>query len=222
MKEPTRWQDELIDRLVADSQPVRRLWRPEFRLLVWLAVFALVAVFVGGRFVRSDLELQLRSPLFLLEAAAMLVAGSLLGLEALRAAVPGHRHGRIAVRTITATLAIVLLLQLRQPIHWGWTPDVFLKFGVLDLLHTAMLVAVPWVWLLVALRRGAPLASGRAAALAGAAAFGLTFVVMRFCCRTDELMHLGVFHVLPVLVGTALSAGLGVLLLPRWRSASAA
>ena len=133
MEEPTRWQDELIDRLVADAQPVRRLWRPEVRLLVWLAVFALVAVFVGGRFVRSDLELQLHSPLFLLEAAAMLVAGSLLGLEALRAAVPGHRHDRTVVRTIIATLAIVLLLLLRYPIHWGWTPDVFLKFGVLDL-----------------------------------------------------------------------------------------
>jgi hypothetical protein len=45
---------------------------------------------------------------------------------------------------------------------------------------------------------------------------------MRCCCRTDELMHLGVFHVLPVLIGTALSAGLGMLLLPRWRSWSAA
>jgi hypothetical protein len=222
MEEPTSWQDELIDRLVADTQPVRRLWRPEVRLLLWLAVFALVAVFVGGRFVRSDLESQLRSPLFLLEAAAMLVAGSLLGLEALRAAVPGQQHGRVVVWTIVATLAIVVLLLLRQPIHWGWTPDVFLKFGMWDLVGTALLVAVPWAWLLVALRRGAPLAGGRAAALAGAAAFCLTFVVMRCCCRTDELMHLGVFHVLPVLVGTALSAGLGVLLLPRWRSSSLA
>ena len=61
MQEPS-WQDELIDRLVTDARPVHRLWRPEVRLLVWLAVFALVAVFVGGRFVRSDLELQLRSP----------------------------------------------------------------------------------------------------------------------------------------------------------------
>ena len=221
MQEPS-WQDELIDRLVTDARPVHRLWRPEVRLLVWLAVFALVAVFVGGRFVRSDLESQPRSPLFLLEAAAMLVAGSLLGLEALRAAVPGQQHGRVVVRTIVATLAIVVLLLLRQPIHWGWTPDVFLKFGVWDLVGTALLVAVPWAWLLVALRRGAPLASGRAAALAGAAAFCLTFVVMRCCCRTDELMHLGVFHVLPVLIGTALSAGLGVLLLPRWRSSSLA
>jgi len=221
MQEPS-WQDELIDRLVTDARPVHRLWRPEVRLLVWLAVFALVAVFIGGRFVRTDLERKLHSPSFLLEAAAMLVAGSLLGLEALRAAVPGQQHGRVVVRTIVATLAIVVLLLLRQPIHWGWTPDVFLKFGVWDLVGTALLVAVPWAWLLVALRRGAPLASGRAAALAGAAAFCLTFVVMRCCCRTDELMHLGVFHVLPVLIGTALSAGLGVLLLRRWRSASAA
>ena len=222
MEEHTRWQDELIDRLVTDARPVRRLWRPEVRLVVWLAVVALVAVVLGGRFVRPDFARKLHSPAFLLEAAAMLVAGSLLGLEALRAAVPGYRHGRAVVGTIVATLAIVVLLLLRQPIHWGWTPDVFLKFGVWDLVGTALLVAVPWAWLLVALRRGAPLASGRAAALAGAAAFCLTFVVMRCCCRTDELMHLGVFHVLPVLIGTALSAGLGVLLLPRWRSASAA
>ena len=143
-------------------------------------------------------------------------------LEALRAAVPGHRHGRVVVWSIVAMLTIVALLQLRQPIHWGWTPDVFLQFGLLDLWRTAALVAVPWAVLLIALRRGAPLASGRPAALAGAAAFGLTFVVMRFCCRTDELMHLAVFHVLPVLVGTALSAGLGMVLLPRWRSSSPA
>ena len=221
MQEPS-WQDELIDRLVKDARPVRRLWRPEVRLGVWLAVVALVAVFIAGRFVRIDLASKLHSPAFLLEAAAMLVAGSLLGLEALRAAVPGYRHSRAVARTIIAMLAIVALMLLRQPIYWSWTPDVFLKFGVLDLVGTAILVAVPWTWLLVALRRGAPLASGRAAALAGAAAFCLTFVVMRCCCRTDELMHLGVFHVLPVLIGTALSAGLGVLLLPRWRSSNPA
>jgi len=221
MQEPS-WQDELIDRLVTDARPVRRLWRPEVRLLVWLAVVALVAIVVGERFVRSDLERKLESPSFLIEVAAMLVAGGLLGLEALRTAVPGYRHSRVTVGTIIATLTIVALLQLRQPIHWGWTADVFFQFGLLCLWRTAVLVAVPWVWLLVALRRGAPLASGRAAALAGAAAFGLTFVVMRSCCRTEELMHLGVFHVLPVLVGTALSAGLGALLLPRWRSSSTA
>jgi len=159
MQEPS-WQDELIDRLVTDARPVRRLWRPEVRLLVWLAVVALVAIVVGERFVRSDLERKLQSPSFLIEVAAMLVAGGLLGLEALRTAVPGYRHSRVTVGTIIATLTIVALLQLRQPIHWGWTPDVFLKFGLLDLLRTAVLVVVPWVWLLVALRRGAPLASG--------------------------------------------------------------
>src|SRR5262249_61490299 len=120
--------------------------------------------------------------------------------EALRAAVPGYRHSRAMVRTIIATLAIVVLLLLRQPIHWGWTLDVFLKFGVLDLVGTAILVAVPWAWLLVALRRGAPLARGPAAALAGAAAFCLTFVVMRCSCRSGVLMHLVVFSVLHLLL----------------------
>src|SRR5262249_29708175 len=94
MQEHTRWQDELIDRLVTDARPVRRLWRPEVRLVVWLAVVALVAVVLGGRFVRPDFARKLHSPAFLLEAAAMLVARSLLGLEALPAAVPGYRHDR--------------------------------------------------------------------------------------------------------------------------------
>jgi hypothetical protein len=218
MREPS-WQDELIDSLVTDARPVRPLWRPEVRLGVWLAVVALVAVVVGTDFLRADLPARLRSPLFLLEVAAMLLAGSLLGLEALRAAVPGQRPGRLAAGISIAALALTALLQLREPIHWGWTSDVFIEIGLLCLWRTAALVVVPWAWLLVALRRGAPLASGRAAALGGAAAWGLTFVVMRFCCQVDELLHLTVFHVLPVLAGTALSAGLGLWLLPRWRPA---
>src|SRR5262249_15735194 len=152
-----------------------------------------------------------------LEIAAMLLAGSLLGLEALRAAVPGSSPSRLAMGIIITAVAPVSVLQFRQPIHWGWTPDFFLALGEFCLGRTGVLVVIPWMWLLVALRRGVPLASARAAALAGAAAFGLTFVVMRFCCRMDELLHLTVFHVLPVLVGTALSAGLGLLLLRRGR-----
>ncbi len=216
MQEPS-WQDELVDRLVTDARPVRPLWPPGARLAVWLAVVALVAVVVGRPYLRSDVARRLASPTFLLEMAAMLLAGSLLGLEALRAAVPGCRPNRPAIGVAIAAVALVGILQLRQPIHWGWTPDFFLQLGELCLWRTAGLVVVPWVWLLAAVRRGAPLATARAAALAGAAAFGLTFVIMRFCCRTDELLHLTVFHVLPVLVGTALSAGLGLLLLGRWR-----
>jgi hypothetical protein len=216
MRKPS-WQDELIDSLVTDARPVRRLWRPGVRLGVWLAVVALVAVVVATGYLRADLASRLQSASFLLEAAAMLLAGSLLGLEALGAAVPGRRPAPFAVGVIVAAVALAAVLELRQPIDWGWTPDVFIQLGLLCLWRTAALVVLPWAWLLVALRRGAPLASGRAAALAGAAAWGLTFVIMRFCCQIDELLHLTVFHVLPVLVGTALSTALGLWLLPRWR-----
>ena len=216
MQEPS-WQDELIDHLVMDARPVRRLWPPGVRLGIWLAVSALVAVVLGRPYLRPDVVRRLESPTFVLEIAAMLLAGSLLGLEALRAAVPGSSPSRLAMGIIITAVALVSVLQFRQPIHWGWTPDFFLALGEFCLWRTAVLVVIPWMWLLVALRRGVPLASARAAALAGAAAFGLTFVVMRFCCRMDELLHLTVFHVLPVLVGTALSAGLGLLLLRRRR-----
>src|SRR5262249_39353007 len=157
-------------------------------------------------YLRSDVVRRLESPTFLLEIAAMLLAGSLLGLEALRAAVPGSRPSRLTMGGIITAGALARGLPFRPPPPLGGAARVFVPLGEFCLWRTAVLVVIPWTWLLVALRRGAPLASARAAALAGAAAFGVTFVVMRFCCRTDELLHLTVFHVLPVLVGTGLSA----------------
>jgi len=35
------------------------------------------------------------------------------------------------------------------------------------------------------------------------------------CCQTEELLHLGVFHVLPLVAGTLLSAALAPVLLER-------
>jgi Negative regulator of sigma F len=69
----------------------------------------------------------------------------------------------------------------------------------------------------VALRRGAPLAAGVAGALVGGAAFMIAFGVMRVACRLDELLHLLVFHALPVVVGVLCSVLVGLLLFPRWR-----
>src|SRR5262249_26418636 len=189
MRKPS-WQDELIDSLVTDARPVRRLWRPGVRLGVWLAVVALVAVVVATGYLRADLASRLQSASFLLEAAAMLLAGSLLALEALGGAAPGRRPAPLAVGVIVAAVALAAVLELRQPIDWGWTPDVFIQLGLLCLWRTAALVVLPWAWLLVALRRGAPLASGRAAARARGAAGGLTFVMIGVCCPIGERLHL--------------------------------
>jgi hypothetical protein len=217
MRDP-RWQQDLVDRLVADATPVRRLWRPEVQLLVWLAAVLPAVAFPASHVPRDDVAQQLRTPAFLLEEAAMLVAAALLALAALRSAVPGQRPRRAI--SLVAAMALVLggLLVLRKPVFASWTPDGFLATGLPCLWRSLAWTLVPWALLLVAVRRAAPLRSRWTGALVGAAAWGLTFGALRLCCQTEELLHLSVFHVLPFVTGTLLLAVLGPALLGEWRA----
>jgi hypothetical protein len=212
MRDPG-WQQEFVDRLVSDVTPVRRLWRPEVRLLVWLGIVLPAVAFPASLALRDDVLKQLRNPPFLLEEAAMLIAAALLALAALRAAVPGRRAGRALFLGTTTALALGGLLLLRKPLFTSWTPDVFLEIGLPCLWRSFAWTLVPWTLLVIAVRRAAPLRSQWTGALVGAAAWGVTLGALRLCCQTEELFHLGVFHVLPFVAGTLLSAALGPLLL---------
>src|SRR2546425_230132 len=88
--------ERLVARLIADAHPVRPLWSPHVRLLLWLALPALglgVAVKLG---LRPDLRAHLREPRFLLELGALCAAGAMAAAVALRAAVPGRTSGSIS------------------------------------------------------------------------------------------------------------------------------
>ncbi len=85
---------DLIDSLVADAAPVRRLRRPLVRLAGWLLlaslILALVALVHG---LRPDLALKLRQPAFVASVAAAVATGILAACAALTAGVPGRsRH----------------------------------------------------------------------------------------------------------------------------------
>jgi hypothetical protein len=209
------WEKELIDRLVDDATPVRRLWRPETRMLVWLAIVLPAVALPAARVLRDDVVQRLQTPGFLLEEAAMLVAAALLALAALRVAIPGRRAGTAVAVAAGATLALVGILVCSQPVFMSWTPDVFLTIGWPCIWRAFAWTMVPWAVLIVAVRRAAPFGSRWTGALVGAAAWGLTFVAIRLCCQTEELLHLGVFHVLPLVAGTLLSAALAPVLLER-------
>lgn len=212
MPEPS-WERSLVDRLVADARPVRRLWQPELRLLGWLSVAALAIAVPALRVLRADLALRASAPDFLLEQGLLLVGGLLLGREALRAAVPGRQAGRAVELVGWSVLGVAVLMMLAEPLHTGWTAESFVELGRHCVWRALLWGALPWAVLLLALRRGAPLARRRTGALAGAASFALTCAALRVCCQTDEMLHLGAFHALPLLGGTIASAMLAPLLL---------
>jgi hypothetical protein len=210
--------EETVARIVASLQPVRRLWPLTWRLAVWALLEIAVLLFALHNTRRTDLEQQMQNPWYLLGIGGFVLAGSLGAALALRSAIPGREP-----RAVQSVLLIVLalgsaLLILREPFKGNLLVNTFIKTGMPCAQGIVVLAAIPWVGLIWAVRRGAPLSAGFGGALIGAAAFLTSFAFMRLRCPIDEGAHLLVWHLLPAFVGIALSAWAGLLLLKRGKN----
>ena len=208
----------LIRRLLDEAAPVRRLRPPVARLGLWLIVVAMVGGAVGLSGVRPDLGARLRDPVYLLEIAALAVAGMLMAVGAFQEAVPGYEARWPIGRVALAFGLVAALLWFLQPVHGELAVTQFIATGIVCASRTVVLAALPLCALLIAIRRGAPLAPARAGALAGGAAFLIAALLMRVDCPLDERLHLLVWHALPVAGGTVVSALIGLAWLRRWRA----
>src|SRR6516225_6273206 len=212
---------ETVARIVASLQPVRRLWPLTWRLAVWALLEVAALLFALHNTSRTDLEQQMQNPWYLLGVGGFVLAGSLGAALALRSAIPGREP-----RAVQSVLLIVLalgsaLLILREPFKGNLLVTSFIKTGMPCAQGVVVLAAIPLVGLIWAVRRAPPLSAGFGGALIGAAAFLTSFAFMRLRCPIDQGAHVLVWHLLPALVGIALSAWAGLLLLKRrknrWR-----
>ena len=208
----------LVQRLQAEAAPVRRLWAPGARFGLWLALVAMVGGVVGLSGVRPDLAQQLHDPVYLLETALLTVAGLAAALLALQEAIPGRAARRLERIVPFGLVLVAAVLWFRHPMRGDVAVSQFIATGLGCATSTVGLAALPWCALLIAVRRGAPLAPARAGALLGAAAFFMAALLMRARCPLDERLHLLVWHALPVAGGTVLSAVVGLAWLRRWRA----
>lgn len=84
----------LIDSLVANAMPVRRLRPPVMRAASWLLFVALMLTLVSvGQGVRPDLALKLHQPVFVTSVVAAVVTGVLAAMASFAASVPGRPRG---------------------------------------------------------------------------------------------------------------------------------
>ena len=213
-----RDHEALIERLVADAAPVRRLWSPGTRLGVWLGLCAAVFLYSVSVGLRPDLGVRLRDVPFLLEVGALIGAGIVLAALALAAAVPGRAPSMAQATAALALGATVWLIPLYFPIESSMQLGVFLQAAAGCQRRTTLLAALPALTLFVALRRGAPLAGAAAGALASTAAFLVATGVMRLVCASDARFHLLVGHVLPGVVALPVMLLVGRVWLHRWRT----
>src|SRR3989442_12227410 len=102
--------ERLVARLIADAEPVRPLWSPRTRLVLWFTLQAAPFAFAVQFGLRQDLGAHLGEPVFLLDLAALIVAGAVAAGAALRAAVPGMASGRLATFAMLLGLAAAALV----------------------------------------------------------------------------------------------------------------
>ncbi|MEO8601958.1 MAG: NrsF family protein [bacterium] len=210
-------QQALIDRLVADATPVRRLWPPAARLALWAALLAAmliaIAVAAGWPFGAAS-----RAPSLPWELVCAVAAALLWAALALRDAVPGRATPRGA-RLAVALLALApLAFWLGDPSTQGeLTLHAFIERGLPCTRLTIGLALLPCLTLLWAVHRGAPLSPRRAAAWSGGAGFLSGYLLTRIFCPMTDPAHLLIWHVLPVVGGIVVCTGLGSWWLARWR-----
>jgi len=205
----------LVERMVAELRPVRRLWPIRLRLALWGVLEAGLLLFAIRHSRRTDLPQQLGDSWYLLSVGTAAAAGIFGAALALRSAIPGREpRARELTLLLVLTVASALAL-LHQPLNTGVPMGTFIARGVPCVFGISTLAGLPLLALLWAMRRGAPLERGFDGALAGAGAFLFAFALMRLRCPLDDSLHLFVWHFLPALVGVAISAGAGFLLFQR-------
>jgi hypothetical protein len=207
---------KLVDRLATDVRPVSRLYTPARRALAWMALPAALLTGVAVAHLRADLAERLRTPAFALELGFLAAAAGLSTWLAVRAAAPDRPPSGGALWLAVGLVAVAGVALLWEPGRPLPTGSGFGALGVGCLEKTVALAALPWVLLVMALWRGAPVTPATGGALAGAAAFLLANVAMRVVCPNDAPLHVLTWHLLPVGAASVVSGALGATWFGRW------
>jgi hypothetical protein len=210
---------DLIDSMVRDLRPVRPV-RIGAVLALLLAVEAIVlATGTGCAGIRADIWERLRDPRYLAFVGVLTTAAIGSAWAALRLSVPGREPpGRalVGLLLLPSLAAIAAVAWLPWGGSWvGIGPTMGACWHCIS--FTAATAFVPWLFVVVAVSRLAPLRPARVGILAGLSAFALGALGTELHCSARDGYHLAIGHYLPVLV-MALVTGIFVARMLRMRN----
>jgi hypothetical protein len=190
--------EQVIERLVADARPVRRLRPPTLRAALWLVAVAAIAA--AAILLFSDLSVmagRLRDPKLQVEMAATLLTGIAAVLAAFQLSLPDRSPA-------WALLPLPFLaVWIASSGYSCWRHWIAFGPGGLELGESAhclrfmLAISIPLgVSLLLLLRRAAPLTPVRVAAVGGLGIGGIAAFVLQFfhpfdVTFMDLAVHLG-------------------------------
>jgi len=208
----TRAREGMIASLTEDLAPVR-----SFRLRDGLVVAGIAALLslAGVAWIKGLWMGAYQgdaTPFFWITNGLLLLLGCASTLAVVKMASPhvGNSHETpkwaTAMVGVLPLAAFISLIPRQDPI--GAITDPASSHCMVDSLTASLLVAAALVlWL----RRGAPVSLNAAGWHTGLAAGALGTVIYGLSCSLDTMVHLGVWHILPIVI----AAVVGRLIVPR-------
>ena len=202
---------DLIEALVADARPVRRLRPPVVRAAAWLVLPALIfGLLVLAHGVRPDLAQRLHQPAFVLAISASLMTGALAAIASFMLDLPdrSRRWTLLPAPTLLLWLATLGHSCLTNWIDIG--PDGMQLGEAARCFATVLITSLPLSLAMFAmLRHGAPLREGTVALTASLAVAAMSATAMSLFHSLDAsamilMWNLGTAAVI-VSLGSSLS-----------------
>ena len=202
---------DLIEALVADARPVRRLRPPVVRAAAWLVLPALIfGLLVLAHGVRPDLAQRLHQPAFVLAISASLMTGALAAIASFMLDLPdrSRRWTLLPAPTLLLWLATLGHSCLTNWIDIG--PDGMQLAEAARCFATVLITSLPLSLAMFAmLRHGAPLRGGTVALTASLAVAAMSATAMSLFHSLDAsamilMWNLGTAAVI-VSLGSSLS-----------------
>lgn len=190
--------DRLIEELVLDLRPVRRLRSPGVRLL-YFAVLAVPSLIATASFLgpRADLSQILGNPSYVLETLLLVILCYGATLAALRSGVPGAEL-TAAARLLTLGVVLWALAVAARGFSSSMTFEPKSGFSCL---RRSLLLVTPLAWALFAMvRRAAPLDQRLSSALVMVSSSTLVMLATRVLCARDDALHALTWHIGPVVL----------------------
>lgn len=209
--------DQLIERLVADVKPVRRLMNPTERAALWTAL-ALVAVALGVTWfgVRRDIATAWMEPGVVARVALLASTMWLSIVSAFRLTVPGGETRAFARWWPLALLGVLTAISAAEVVA-AWTVGEAgspLRSWTC-VRKVAFVGTVPAIVSVVLITRGFAIEPRWTALLGILAAGAAGALTSELACPIHAPMHIFLWHIAPVVVSTGIGALVGTLIVER-------
>lgn len=209
--------DELIERLVAEAQPVRPLAGPAQRAAWWtaaaIAVAGLGVLYFGPR---RDVAEMWSSPMLLARLALLGVTLWLAVTTAFRLSVPGGEARAWARWWPLVALGAVVALSTAEVLSGAVTGAIGSPMrSWMCVRKVAFVGMLPAILAIALIQRAAPIEPRWAALLGMVAAGAAGAMTSEISCPIQAPLHVLLWHVLPVAVFGMVGAAVGGLLWDR-------